>query len=195
MPTPNIAIIGAGLAGLTLAHKLQGKAHCTLFEKARGVSGRMATRSTECFQFDFGAQFFTVKDPLFESFLAPFIAQNIVQAWPARFVELDGNQIMRQNDWQHSFAYYLGNPRMTSLCKALVANLDVYLQTRIKSIEPVGKQWLVNGEIYDWVITTCPVAQARELLPACFAHHQALDTINMQSCYTLMIGFKTLSLN
>ena len=39
-----IAIIGAGLAGLTLARALPAHAEVTLFEKSRGIGGRMATR-------------------------------------------------------------------------------------------------------------------------------------------------------
>ncbi len=41
----NIAIIGAGFTGCYLAHRLkQYKVNVTLFEKSRGVGGRMATR-------------------------------------------------------------------------------------------------------------------------------------------------------
>ena len=39
-----IAIIGSGLAGISTALLLKDQADVTLFEKARGVSGRMSTR-------------------------------------------------------------------------------------------------------------------------------------------------------
>jgi predicted NAD/FAD-binding protein len=38
-----IAVIGAGLSGVTLGEKLSQKADVGMFEKARGVSGLMAT--------------------------------------------------------------------------------------------------------------------------------------------------------
>lgn len=38
-----IAIIGAGLSGLVLARQLASNADITVFEKARGVGGRMST--------------------------------------------------------------------------------------------------------------------------------------------------------
>ena len=47
-----IAIIGAGLSGLSVAHLLKNHAEVTLFEKARGVSGRMSTRRAEPYFFD-----------------------------------------------------------------------------------------------------------------------------------------------
>ncbi|MFZ9092741.1 MAG: NAD(P)-binding protein [Planctomycetaceae bacterium] len=40
----SVAIIGAGLSGLTLANRLQNRAEVTVFEKSGGFGGRMATR-------------------------------------------------------------------------------------------------------------------------------------------------------
>jgi renalase len=51
----NIAIIGGGISGLTVANILRDYANVTIFEKARGVGGRMSTRRTEHFNFDHGA--------------------------------------------------------------------------------------------------------------------------------------------
>ena len=56
-----IAIIGAGLSGLSTAHFLQNHAEVTLFEKACEVSGRISTRCAEPYFFDHGAQYFTAK--------------------------------------------------------------------------------------------------------------------------------------
>ena len=51
-----IAIIGAGMSGLSAAHLLNNYAEVTLFEKARGVSGRMSTRCAKLYFFDHGTQ-------------------------------------------------------------------------------------------------------------------------------------------
>ena len=56
-----ISIIGAGLSGLSVAHLLKDYADITLFEKARGVSGRIASRRAEPYVFDHGAQYFTAR--------------------------------------------------------------------------------------------------------------------------------------
>ena len=55
MAKKNIAIIGAELSGLSLASFLKDHAAISIFEKARGVGGRMSTRYTDDFQFDHGA--------------------------------------------------------------------------------------------------------------------------------------------
>lgn len=51
-----LAVIGAGLACLTLARVLAGVAEVQVFEKLRGYGGRIATRYKNGFQFDHGAQ-------------------------------------------------------------------------------------------------------------------------------------------
>ena len=67
MNTPHIAIIGVGMAGVTCARTLrQAGHHVTLFEKSRGLGGRMSTRASAFGGFDHGAQYFTVRDPRFE---------------------------------------------------------------------------------------------------------------------------------
>ena len=59
--TKKIAVIGAGLAGITFACKMKGKFDVNVFEKSRGVGGRMSTREENQFTFDHGAQFFKIK--------------------------------------------------------------------------------------------------------------------------------------
>ena len=49
-----IAIIGAGISGLTLANRLNSTFEVVVLEKSRGIGGRMATRQAEPFAFDHG---------------------------------------------------------------------------------------------------------------------------------------------
>jgi renalase len=64
--TRHIAVIGAGMAAITCARTLVQAGHqVTVFEKSRGLGGRMATRSSPFGTFDHGAQYFTVRDARF----------------------------------------------------------------------------------------------------------------------------------
>ena len=56
-----LAIIGSGLSGLTLANHLKDEFDVTVFEKSRGVGGRLATRRVDTYAFDHGAQYFTAR--------------------------------------------------------------------------------------------------------------------------------------
>ena len=64
--TLHIAIIGAGMAGVSAANVLttHGCA-ATLFEKSRGYGGRCATKRWEVSTVDHGAQYFTIRDERF----------------------------------------------------------------------------------------------------------------------------------
>ena len=64
MAAQHIAIVGAGMAGITAARTLAQAGHQVMvFDKSSGAGGRMATRRSPFGGFDHGAQYFTVRDP------------------------------------------------------------------------------------------------------------------------------------
>lgn len=192
----SIAIIGSGLAGITAAYHLRDKANVTLFEKSRGVGGRLATRYADPYQFDHGAQFFTVRTEAFKEFIAPLIEQKIITPWMARFVEITGVTITSQRQWDDSPIHYVGTPRMNAVCKTLAKPLNVALSTRVDGIQKAGDKWQLTGEEaqtlgeFDWVISSAPAAQTEMLLPKEFAAMERIKATKMKGCYALMLGFE-----
>jgi predicted NAD/FAD-dependent oxidoreductase len=192
-----IAIIGAGLSGLVLAHRLKATASATVFEKSRGVSGRMSTRYTERYQFDHGAQFFVAKTDKFHSFLQAPIAQGVVARWDAVFVELNRSDILSRRIWDENFPHYVAVPGMSHLGKYLATDLDVRLRTRVADIVGTDNGWQLLSDTghslgeFDWIVSTTPPAQAAELLPASFCHLHRLKQTKMVGCYALLLGMQT----
>lgn len=190
-----IAVIGAGIAGLSLARELAPRFEVAVFEKSRGFGGRMATRAAGPWQFDHGAQFFTAKSVGFGEFLQPLIEAGQVARWDAEFVELDGASIVSRRNWKDGPAHYVAVPGMNALGKRLAAGLDLRLETRIAGLRQRRAGWRLvddGGEFrgeFDWVISAVPAAQARELLPRTFAAHAQLAAKKMLACYSLMLGF------
>ena len=135
---PKIAIIGAGLSGLILAHSLKEHANITIFEKARGVGGRMSTRYNDEFEFDHGVPFFEVHSKAFLQFLAPYIESGLIKSWTKK-------------------PYFVACPRMNALAKALSQGLDIKLQHKIEDINELQ-------ENFDWIISTAPYPQSKALL-------------------------------
>ena len=190
-----IAIIGAGLAGLTLALEMDKCAEVLVFEKSRAAGGRMATRVAGPYQFDHGAQFFTARDQRFKTFIAPYIKQRHIAVWRASFAEFSGHRVTARRRWDDAPAHYVGAPRMNSIGARLAAGLRRRLQTEITRLEDWNGRWLAYDQAgqavgeFDWVISAIPAAQAARLLPARFALRAAIRQKSMLACYSLMLGF------
>ena len=88
--TLHIAIIGAGMAGITAARTLVQAGHrVKVFEKSRGAAGRMSTRETVFGTFDHGTQYFTVRDPRFSLALQTVAGtKEICRPWSASAVRV-----------------------------------------------------------------------------------------------------------
>jgi predicted NAD/FAD-dependent oxidoreductase len=191
--TPRIAIIGAGLSGLILANALKHRAEVTVFEKARGVGGRMATRYALPYYFDHGTQYFTARDPQFKAFLAPLITQGVVAPWETKEVQFSQGKLAYDRPWFEP--HYVAAPHMNGLCKALTQDIQVRTQVEIV---PLTDRCHDGWELYDtlgqsqgvfaMVLVTAPAAQTIHLLGCIVPELSTLPTPQMQGCYTLMVG-------
>lgn len=186
----NIAIIGAGLAGLHLASQLSSAHAVTVYEKARGPGGRMSTRRAAPYAFDHGAQYFTASTQAFRDFLAPFLDDGAVATWPDA-IELSGGAVVSDKP------KYAAAPGMNAICKSLAADLDVRTSARIETLQRAPDGWhlqTASGETegpFDWVISTAPAPQTAALMPDEFGSRERLAKVEMLGCFTLMLGFET----
>ncbi|MFN8770123.1 MAG: NAD(P)/FAD-dependent oxidoreductase [Neisseriaceae bacterium] len=191
----NIAVIGSGLSGLTIAEMLKNYANITIFEKARGVGGRMSTRRSENFTFDHGAQYFTVNTKEFNTFIEPMVKIGIVQSWNPKLVKFENNKIIDRSIYGQDQPYYVAVPGMNALVKYLSNNLELRLNTKVGSIIH-NKYWDLFDEnnkflgSFDWVISTAPPIQTIELMPDTYKYSAEINAITMDSCFVLMLGFK-----
>lgn len=190
-----IAIIGAGLSGLTLAHGLASKADITVFEKSKGVGGRLSTRYTDSYQFDHGAQYFTARSKAFQAFLQPFIEQGVVQEWQAKAVTLDKGKKPYKRPWFEP--HYVATPKMTSLCRALAQDVELCPGLQITALTHTDTGWLLldqsgkNHGPFNWVVSTAPSPQTDRLFPENFSDSEVLTSTKMNGCFSLMLGFET----
>ena len=195
MKNKNIAIIGAGLSGVVLARKLAENNDVTIFEKARGVGGRMATRRAGDFNFDHGTQYFTAKTPQFQEFCKQMQSDGIIELWNPKFAEIDGTKTTRTYLFNETIPHFVATPHMNSICKHFAKNLNVAVEAKIEKISFQNEKWLLedaNAKEYsnfDLLILAIPSHQVMELLPQNFAHYQEIANIKMQGCFTLMLGF------
>ncbi|MEM7430716.1 MAG: FAD-dependent oxidoreductase [Pseudomonadota bacterium] len=192
----SVAIIGAGLAGLVIARRLRAHANVRIFEKSRGAGGRIATRYAGDFEFDHGAQFFTAHTQEFARFLDPMIEQGIVANWPARFAELNRNEVKAQRDWTLDYPHYVGVPRMNVIGKHLADGLNISFETEVKRIARESGRWVLFDQAnhslgeYDWLVLTAPPPQTATLAEMVPQLVTLCQERTMSGCYSLMLGFE-----
>ena len=193
-----IAVIGAGVAGLRIATALSDANDVRVFEKSRGVGGRVATRHAGDWHFDHGAQFFTARTAAFQAFLKPLIAAGVVAHWPARFVEIRADAITARRNWTPDYPHYVGTPHMNALGKHLADGVDVRTGVPVDALDRAAGGWVLRAagsaidETFDWVVVTAPAAQAASLLPAESPLSSVAARKRMKSCFALMLGFDDL---
>ena len=175
-----IAIIGAGMAGLSAASRLrEAGADCTVFEKSRGLGGRMATRRVGSLQFDHGAQYLTARGARFQSRLARWQAEGSVAEWlPGKWV---------------------GTPGMTAPARALAAELRVIRECRVTGLVGGPGYWrivsdtapssVIARESFDVVIMAIPGPQIDPLAASAGIRFAELARVQYAPCLTLMLAF------
>ena len=163
-----IAVIGAGIAGITFARQLAEKANVTVFEKSRGYGGRMSVRRNGRWQFDHGTQFFTARSLQFRQLIEELARQDIVVQWHPKITTIQPGKKPFRREWFEP--HYVAKPSMNALVKFMATQLDVRLQTPVIEITQQGSGWLlkdVNGKglgNFDFVVCAQPAPQCYELL-------------------------------
>ncbi len=179
------AIIGSGIAGVTLARLLtesNPETEISLFEKSRGVGGRMATRYSAAMEYDHGAQFFTVRGSRFKKFLSAY--EDAYAVWPAATTTLSPSRKAYSRLWYEP--HYVGTPKMNSLCKKIAENLHVHLNQKVVQIHGAPGRWFLESENtcfgpFSWIVSTAPAPQTQQIF-----NNSALDA-PYDAAFALMV--------
>lgn len=196
MTKKTIAIVGAGLAGLSCAVRLTELGHhVELFEKSRVPAGRMSTKRGEGWAADHGAQYFTARDPLFIEQVEKWQADHAVALWTPEIKVYEANQ---WSTFQSQDLRYVGIPAMNSPAKHLAKELVLHASQTIDALSRKDDQWLLHsaetGDIekgFDALILAIPGPQALTLAQHLDPEIQTIaGQSNMKGCWTLMARFQ-----
>mgnify|MGYP003115917079 CR=1 FL=1 len=176
-----IAIIGAGMAGLACARELADSGRqVTVFDKGRGLGGRIATRRTDFGSFDHGAQYATARDEAFRAVLGRAVRSGQAQVWPD--ISDDRDRIV-------------GTPGMSALVRPLADGLDIRSACEVRRLKRDHAGWHVDFDDgrhegpFGTIVLTPPAPQARQLLEHQDGLFPELDRIVYAPCWTLMAAF------
>lgn len=185
---PRVAIIGAGMAGITCAHALQA-AGCSpvVFEKSRGIGGRLASRRTsEGEHFDHGAQYITARAPDFQQLLHALAGDGSAAAW----LPLDSSRSTAPPQ-----PWMVGTPGMSALLKPLAAVLDIRTETTLTGLHRSATGWQLHSAAqatlgpFDAVVCSAPATQCQALFMDSPAMQAALTRVSMAPCWAVMLRF------
>lgn len=202
MEPPRIAVIGAGVAGAACAAGLlRAGFDVTVFDKSRGVGGRMATRrapwtdadgTPHLAEFDHGCPQFRVTRPRFRTVVDRAEKVGCVARWR-----------------QHVYGAFpapkfrdvvVPTPNMPAFCRHLLSGMPLKLGRTVTGLLRRPDGWhlqLAGGDAgitevgsdgpFEQVLLAIPPAQAATLLAG---HHDdwaaALSSVRMNPCWTLM---------
>lgn len=193
MAIKRIAIIGAGLSGLTAARKLQeGSLDVRVFEKSSDCGGRMSTLNSSNFSFDFGASFFTAKNQSFQEVVNDWSSRGLAALWDREFAIIGKRNTIFEKE---KVARYVGTPAMSSIINFLSKGISVALEKEIVSIERWDNVWKLKSqegpleEEFDAVLMAVPPAQAISILGQNRDQFSELQELKMLPCWVIMAAF------
>jgi renalase len=204
------AIIGAGLSGLSAARHLAAQGlRVVIVEKSHGVSGRAATRRVQLpdgkeLLIDHGAQFFTARDPLFQSQVSAWLSQGVCFEWATGFHTWDGKSLnLPDPKWEAP--RYACHGGMSTLGKNLSKGLQVIRNFTATTVSLESGTWVIHPDNAPTIepvraqslFCSAPVPQSLQLIGPHLSptERERLEAITFGSCLAVMACYEHLSEN
>ena len=195
MSDAEIAIVGAGMAGLSCARALTAAGRSVrVFDKARRPGGRMSTRRTEDgLTFDHGAQYFTTRDPVFFEEVQHWAQAGVVGEWHASIAIAEGGTVTPE---EQRTRRWTGRPTMSAVARHLEAGLDVRTGIRVGAAAHDESGWSLQTEDGDTLgrfpnlVIAIPSSQAVALLGDSPTLAQRAADVVMDPCWAVMVRFE-----
>ena len=185
-----VAVIGAGIAGLSCARALMDLGlTCAVFERSRDRGGRAATKQVGEHWFDHGAPSLTARDPTFVALVEEWRAAGHVQEW-AGPIEVGRPLQPKAGDLR-----LVAVPGMSTLGRLVGGELRCETATRIAVVGQSAGGWRLIADDgrsfgpFGGVVVAVPSPQAAPLLAAAPTLAERAATVEFAPCWTVMVEF------
>ncbi len=184
----NIAIIGAGITGLSLAYNLRGN-NITIFDKSWRPGGRVSTRKNDELLFDHGAHYLS-KNHKVKQLKNLLDSLDIVNE---KIINFSTNYLKK--DFIKK-TILIGKNGMNSIPRKIFDNLKIksYFNSKIISIEKNNETYSLITETenyinFDLVLVCVPFLQAKELTNK-FIDFNLKHEPKYEPIYTVMLSYE-----
>jgi renalase len=192
MSNVRIAVVGAGMAGLACASELaRADAKVTVFERSRGLGGRLATRRHGDLAFDQGAQFITARSRPFLRYVETALRTGVLAPWQPRLMEDERTWDAPIGEW------WVGQPGMSALVRPLARNIEIRGGVSVHEILWGQRGWELltdagrHDTIFDAIAVAVPAPQAFSLLGPHGRTFRHLAEVQMSPCWAALFTFDT----
>ena len=154
---PKIVILGAGMSAVAFAKNLSNSFQVELYEKSRGVGGRLCSKKSHETRYHLGAQFCTCTDPDFQKLLN----NNNAKKFNGSIYNFSKKEEIETNQ------YFVHPDGMQSLIRESSESLNIRTREKCTRVDTQNKiAYFESGlEVsYDILISSLPFPQAQELL-------------------------------
>lgn len=194
----DVAVIGAGLAGIHCAQVLSKQGFSVaLFDKSRGIGGRLATRRVDNVRVDHGLPSWEILGEHTEKLTQQLLAADILQPWLV--LESEENDPLAWHDGDLK-KHYMAPDGMTAIAKFLASEITVHRSHHLVEIKIASDHWQLSFQdepvvAAQAVILAMPYPQIRALIEKFSPLNQQLSTIGYEPSLSLMLGYESLPLD
>ena len=188
-----VGVLGAGVAGLSAARLLATEGvEVEVFDKGRGPGGRISRRRAGSFEFDHGAQYFTVEDAEFAEQVDEWRRRGVVAPWEGRIVASDTPGSFEETGPRERL---VGVPGMNAPARDLARDLPVRFADPVRAVRRLPAGWEVETESgqrsadFDQLVVTLPPAQSLPFTKASPTLSRQIRSVVMLPCWTVMVAF------
>jgi renalase len=201
---PRVAVIGAGVAGLTCARELLLRGYePVVFEASDRLGGRCSSRATRIGWFDDGAQAisgatrlatYAVQRPTELAAVHPWTVPATPAEDEAKGVDRDKVEAKVEAPRTLKLIGEVGVPSMLAMANAMAQPLDVRLRTTIQHAQRRGTSWVLSdaaGEIdedFQALVLAVPAPLALPLARQSRGLVSALQAVRYHSRWVLLLG-------